>query len=135
MKRVFIDTNIVIDLLQKRDGFYMEAQELFTLGDNGGIRLYLSALTIANAHYILLKHYKPGEAKKVLATFKVLVSVLPVDDKIIELALASDFTGFEDAVQYFTALEHHMDVIITRSKKDFKGSSIPLLTAKEYLRR
>ncbi|SDE29423.1 type II toxin-antitoxin system VapC family toxin [Niabella drilacis] len=135
MKRVFIDTNIVIDLLQKREGFYIEAQELFTLGDNGDIRLYLSALTIANTHYILLKHYKPDEAKKILATFKVLVSVLPIDDKIIELALASDFKDFEDAIQYFTAMEHQIDVIITRNKKDFKGSSISLLTAKEYLHR
>lgn len=56
-----------------------------------------------------------------------------MDDKILELALASDFKDFEDAIQYHTALENHLDTIISRNKKDFKSSVLPVLTAKEYL--
>ena len=133
MENVFVDTNIVIDLLQKRDEFYKEAQELFTLADRKKVKLYISALTFANTYYILSRFYSSDEAKKILSKFKVLVEVLPTTDKIIELALASDFKDFEDAIQYYTAIENDVDLIITRNKKDFKNVKLPILTAREYL--
>jgi len=69
-----------------------------------------------------------------LRKFKVLVNVLSLDDKIIDLALSDEmFADFEDGLQYYTALESNIDVILTRNKKDFKYSRIPVLTAKEYL--
>ncbi len=119
MERVFVDTNIVLDLLEKRENFYQEAQELFTMGDQNKVKLFISALTIANVHYLLFKHLKM-EARKAISKFKVLVEVLPIDDKIVELSLASDFTDFEDAIQYYTAIEHGMEVIISRNKKILK---------------
>ena len=135
MENVFVDTNIVIDLLQKRDEFYKEAQELFTLADRKKVKLYISALTFANTYYILSRFYSSDEAKKILSKFKVLVDVLPTTDKIIELALASDFKDFEDAIQFYTALENSLEAIITRNKKDFKNNLIPIFSAKEYLNK
>ncbi|HNR86271.1 MAG TPA: PIN domain-containing protein, partial [Taishania sp.] len=88
MNRVFVDTNIILDLLEKRADFYEEAQELFTLADRNEIKLYVSALTIANVHFLLYRHLKM-EARKVLSKFKVLVEVLPTTDKILDLALTS----------------------------------------------
>lgn len=134
MDNIFVDANIVLDLLEKRKGFYIEAQELFTLADKKEVRLFVSALTIANIHYLLFKHLRM-EARKVISKFKVLVEVLPVDDKILELSLASDFSDFEDAIQYYTAIENGMQVIISRNKKDFKNIDLPVLTAKEFLKR
>ena len=135
MDKLFVDTNIVIDLLSKRDNFYEEAQELFTLADTKNVKLYISALTFANTHYLLSRHLSFSETRKILIKFKVLVTVLSIDDKILELALTSDFKDFEDAVQYHTALENNLDIIITRNKKDFKNSALPVMTAKEYLKR
>lgn len=135
MENVFVDTNIVIDLLQKRDEFYKEAQELFTLADRKKVKLYISALTFANTYYILSRFYSSDEAKKILSKFKVLIEVLPTTDKIIELALASDFKDFEDAIQFYTALESSLEAIITRNKKDFKNNLIPIFSAKEYLNK
>lgn len=135
MERLFVDTNIVIDLLSKREDFFQEAQELFTLADNNLVELYVSALTFANAHYLLSRHKKLDEARKILTKLKVLVKVAQLDDKIIELALVSDFKDFEDAIQYHTALENSIDIIITRNKKDFKNSKLPVMTAKEYLKK
>ena len=135
MENAFVDTNIVIDLLQKRDEFYKEAQELFTLADRKKVKLYISALTFANTYYILSRFYSSDEAKKILSKFKVLVEVLPTTDKIIELALASDFKDFEDAIQFYTALESSLEAIITRNKKDFKNNLIPVFSAKEYLNK
>ena len=135
MERIFVDTNIVLDLLQKRDEFYSDAQDLFTMADKKEIKLYVSALTIANTHYLLSKFYNLNEVRKILLKFKVLVEVLAVNDKIIDLSLASDFNDFEDGIQYYTAIENNMDLILTRNKKDFKNSNLPVLTAREYLRR
>lgn len=135
MDKLFVDTNIVIDLLQKREDFFEEAQELFTLADRKKVKLFISSLTIANTHFLLSKHYNFNDARKILSKFKVLVEILPLDNKIIDLALTSDLKDFEDAIQFFTAIEHNTDIIITRNKKDFKKQNLPILTAKEYLNR
>lgn len=134
MSRLLIDTNIIIDLLAKRQEFYLEAAELFSLSDKKELKLIISSLTFANTHYILSKQKSPEEAREVLRKFKVLVEITSLDDKVIELALSdSSFSDFEDGLQYYSALENEVDVILTRNKKDFKHSKIPVLTAKEYL--
>jgi predicted nucleic acid-binding protein len=135
MENIFVDTNIIIDLLAKRDLFYKDAQALFTLSDKKEIQLCISSLSFANAYYSIVKHHKDIDAKKYLAKFKVLVKVLPLEDKAIELALASDFNDFEDGLQYFIAMDNESDIIITRNKKDFKNAKIPVMTAGEYIKR
>lgn len=135
MENVFVDTNIIIDLLAKREPFYKDAQDLFTLSDKKEIQLCISSLSFANAYYSIVKHHKEIDAKKYLAKFKVLVKVLPLEDKAIELALASDFNDFEDGLQYFVAMDNESDILITRNQKDFKNSKIPVMTAGEYLRK
>ena len=135
-KKVFLDTNIILDLLGKRVPFYDTAATLFSFGDRKVLKLYISSLTFANIHYILSKQKGSNKTKEILRKFKVLVTVLPVDDKIIELALNSNMKDFEDAIQYFCAIEQNLKVIITRNKKDFySGSSdVSILTAEEYLK-
>lgn len=134
MENIFVDTNIVIDLLQKRPEYYKEAQELFTLADKKELKLNISALTIANTYYLLSRHYNVNDTRKIISQFKVLFNILAIDDKIIELSLSSDFRDFENGIQYYTAIENNMTHIITRNKKDFKSSILPILTAKEYLK-
>ena len=134
MKRILVDTNIVIDLLAKREHFYKEAAKLFSLSDKKEVKLSISALTFANTNYILAKQKSEATAKEILRKFKVLVDIITLDDKIIDLALSNDdFSDFEDGLQYYTAIENDVDLILTRNKKDFKHSKIPVLTAKEYL--
>jgi len=133
MDSILVDTNIVLDLLAKRTEFLTEAQELFTLSDKKELKLYISSLTFANTYYILSQKMKLVNARKILRKFKVLVDVLPMDDKIIDLSLESDFKDFEDAIQYHTAIENDVSIIITRNLKDFKTAKIPVLTAKDYI--
>ena len=136
MSRLLIDTNIVIDLLAKRDEFYDEAAELFSRADKKELDLTISSLTFANTNYILTKLKSSKEAREILRKFKVLVELLSLDDKITELALSDDnFPDFEDGLQYYSAIENQIDIIITRNKKDFKNLKIPVLTAKEFLAR
>ena len=135
MEKLLIDTNIIIDLLAKRKSFYQEAQELFTLADERRLSLFISALTFANTYYILSRDLNADEARKIMIKFKTLVKILPLENKVLELALSSDFSDFEDAIQYYTALDNKLEIIITRNKKGFKKSKLPVLTAREYLNR
>ena len=134
MKTLFIDTNIVIDLLAKREPFYEEAAKLFSLADKNKINLIVSSLTFANTNYILSKMTNSTTAREILTKFKVLVTVAELNDKIIELALNDkSFSDFEDGLQYYTAMENEADIIITRNLKDFKTSTLPVITAQTYL--
>lgn len=136
MSKLLIDTNIVIDLLSKRDEFYYEAADLFSLADKKKLKLTISSLTFTNTNYILSKLKSPKEAKEILRKFKVLVELLNLDDKITELAINDDdFLDFEDGLQYYSAIENNIDIIITRKKKDFKNSKLPVLTVKEFFAR
>jgi predicted nucleic acid-binding protein len=134
MKDLFLDTNIVLDLLAYRMPFYTEAAKLFSLADKKKIKLSISSLCMADANYILSKQNPEMEVRQILRKFKVLVNVLPLDDKITDLALNSEFKDFEDAIQYYTAIENDQDIIITRNQSDFKESKIPVMTAGEFIK-
>ena len=134
-RKIFVDTDVVFDLLAKREPFYTYAAQLFTNADKQEVTICVSSLCFGNLNYILSKHKSAIEARKILSRFKVLVTILPVDDKIIELALNSDFKNFEDAIQYYCAIENGINILITRNLKDFKPVRIPVLTAEEFVKQ
>jgi predicted nucleic acid-binding protein len=134
MRKLFLDTNIIIDLLAERKPFYTATAELFSLADKKEIVLSISSLCLADTHYILSKQNPEMEVRKILRKFKVLVNVLSLDNKIADLALNSEFRDFEDAIQYFTAIENDQDIIITRNQQDFKESKLPIMTAGEFIK-
>ena len=110
MSKLLIDTNIVLDLLAKREPFYEGAAMLFTLADKHKIKLTVSSLTFANTNYVLSKLKSAREAREILRRFKTLVGILNLNDKIIELSLNDEgFKDFEDGLQYYTALEHNQN--------------------------
>lgn len=133
MKRVLLDTNIIIDLLAKREPFDQDARQLFSFADTEKVNLFVSALSIANINYVLLREKKTEEAKQILRKLKLLVGVVSLDEKVISLALNDDsFIDFEDGLQYYSALENKIDIIITRNLKDFKNSKVPVITARQF---
>jgi len=135
MKKVFLDTNIVLDLLAQRDPFYNDAAQLFSLGDRKKADLYVSALTFANTNYILTQSLSPEDTRQILRKLKLLVHVLSLDEKVIGLALNdNDFFDYEDSLQYFTALQNAMDIIVTRNLKDFQKAKLPVLTADQCMK-
>lgn len=134
MKGVFVDTDIVLDLLGNRKPFYRHAAELFSIADRSEIKIFVSSLSFSNLNYILSKQYSSIQARKILLKFKTLVTVLSVSDKVVELALLSDFKDFEDALQYFTALENEVNILLTRNLKDYKTAKIPIMTAEQFLK-
>ena len=134
MKKLFVDTNVIIDLISRRDPFFGEAAILFSLADKNLIQLSVSSLTIANTNYILCRQLNSNRVKTILRKLRIIVDVLSVDDKIVELALNDeDFSDFEDGLQYFTALENSQDIIVTRNLKDFNNSKLPAMTARQFI--
>ncbi len=131
--KVFVDTDIIYDLLARREPHYQAAARLFTLSDGVKIQVFISALTIANIHYLISKQLSAGEAKQIIRKFKLLVHILPVNEKIIDLALNSDFNDFEDAVQYYCAIENDIELLLTRNLKDYKKARISVKTAQDFI--
>ncbi|MCW3113359.1 MAG: PilT protein domain protein [Segetibacter sp.] len=134
MEQVFVDTDIILDVLSKREPFYIHAASLFSAADRNEISVCVSSLAFANLNYILSKQFSIGQARKVLLKFKTLVTVLSVTDKVIELALSSGFKDFEDAIQYFTAIENNVGTLLTRNLKDYKAAEISVMTAEQFLK-
>ena len=133
MKEIFIDSDIILDLLARREPFYHHAAKLFSYIEKGKLRAYISPVIFANIYYILSRIKNKEFARNSLRKLKLLVKILPVDEKIIDLAMASDLKDFEDAIQYYVALENDIHFILTRNKKDYKNADITALTAEEYL--
>ena len=134
MEKVFVDTDIVLDLLSEREPFYTYSAYLFSEADLGKTKISVSSLSFSNLNYILSKQYSPDQARKKLLKFKTLVTVLAVTDKVVELALSSDFRDFEDGLQYFTAVENNLKTFLTRNLKDYKTAEISVMTAEEFLK-
>ena len=132
-EKIFLDTDIILDLLTERQPHFKAAVELFLRIQNKTILAYTSPVVFANIFYILNKHFDKTKAIQSLIKLKSLVQVLNCGDRVIELALSSDFTDFEDSIQYYTALENNIKTLITRNIKDYSTANITISTPMEYI--
>jgi len=132
--KLFLDTNVMLDFLGEREPFYISAAKIATLADKRKLQIVASALSYATISYFLTKYYGLEKTKDKLRKFKVISEICELDALIIEKGLNSDFSDFEDALQYFSALRTDCSIIITRNGKDFKKSQIPVMTPDEFLK-
>jgi len=134
MQKVSIDTDIILDLLAERQPFYKNAAIIFTLIDRGKVNGFTSPIVIANIYYILSKQLSKKYAIINLKKLRTLIKIVPVDEKIIDLSLESDFKDYEDAIQYHAAISAQISTLITRNIKDYKNPTITVCSPEEYLR-
>ena len=133
MSRIFLDTNVILDLLGERVPFFDSIAKVATLADQKKLTLIVSPLSFTTIDYILNKFESSESVLNKLRKFKIICELCVVNEETIDKALNSDFKDFEDAVQYFSALQSNCSIIITRNARDFKNSTIPIMTAEEYL--
>ena len=133
MKKIFLDTNIILDFLGEREGFYEASAKIMTLADKKKIQVYTSPSSISNVFYVLAKYENSKIALEKIRKFKLLCSMSVMDDEVVEKAIHSNFKDFEDAMQYFSALASNCNIIITRNEKDFKNAMILVMNAESYL--
>jgi len=114
-KKLFLDTNIMLDFLGERDTFYTPSAQLATLADHKKIKIIVSPISFATVNYFLAKSEGISNAKEKLRKFKILCEIATINESIVEKALNSDFEDFEDSLHYFCALDAKCDIIITRN--------------------
>jgi len=131
--RIFLDTNVMMDLLSARVPFYNSIAKITSLADKGEIKMIVSALSYTTVNYLLSKIDNVDITRDKLRKFKIISEVAVLDEEIIEKGLNSNFSDFEDAVQYFSALKANCKIIVTRNTKDFKESRLPIMTPEEFL--
>ncbi len=132
--RIFLDTNILLDVVLNRELFIAEAEKIFLLQDEGRITIYVSALTLANVAHIVKRNGK--DPYTIIESILKWVEVVDLELSHFEKTLYSQFKDFEDGLQFFSATEiNNVDAIITRDKSDFKPSTIPVYTPQEFLKR
>jgi predicted nucleic acid-binding protein len=134
MKKVLVDTNILIDLLAERQPFSKFAIEIFSLAQNNKVKLFTSSHSYATAHYLLKKYMSEADLRKALISLLDFIELVPIDTAIIKKSLLSKHKDFEDAIQIFAASAvDRVDFIVTRNLKDFKDAGITVLPPDELL--
>lgn len=134
MKNVFVDTNIIIDLLADRRPHSKFAIALFEKAESKKIKLYVSSLSFATTYYLLKKHIEDKKLRLILLGLLEYIHIIPIDLHIIKRGLKSQHKDFEDALQIVAALSvDKMDCIVTRDLNDFKDSEIPVFSPDDIL--
>ena len=132
--RVFLDTNVILDLIQRRVG-YDDAALIMQKSENGEYYLYTSSLSMVNIAYILRKYYRGESLYHLLEELGDIIGVITVSSEAYHKALQSRALDFEDAIQLFSAIESDMDCIVTRNAQDFIFDKLPIYTPFDFLNR
>lgn len=133
--RVLLDTNIILDYLLEREPFVRDADALIQTIRTGQIQGYVTATTLTDIFYIARKAHSVGMARQNVSDILVVMEVCTVGRSILEAALSSNLSDFEDAVQLACAVHENLDAIITRDTQDFTDATLPILSAGELLQR
>lgn len=133
MNKIFVDTDVILDLLGNRIPHFHFSAVLFTFAEMKKLELYTSPLILANTFYVLRKQLGNDEAKKALRKLRILLNIIDSSESVVDKALNSDFSDFEDAIQYYTALEYGISVILTRNLRDYKNASVIIQTPEAFL--
>lgn len=136
MNSLFLDTDIILDVLAERQPFYHDSARVLTLVEERHLIGSTSSLIFANLYYILRRLRSRDAALTYLHKLRSLITVLPVDAQTIDEALHAAFTDFEDAIQYHTAIRHQSRYLLTRNTDDYQSADpdkITICTPREYL--
>ncbi len=135
MNKVLVDTDVILDFFFDREPFSEDASQILSWCESGKINGFVTPVMISNIYYILRKLDKH---EKIIENLKMLMSIVDIaiiDKKTVLNALNSEFKDFEDALQNFSAInESDIQVIITRNIKDYKTSSLAVMTPENYLK-
>jgi predicted nucleic acid-binding protein len=133
MKRVFIDTNIFLDILFRREQFVDDALSIFDMAVDGQIVLLISDLSIANIKYITRKEIPTEEFYNLIQIFRPIFTIVPLGAEVIDKAISLRASDFEDALQYFSAVQAEADCLVTRNIKDYGFANMEVLDSKTFV--
>lgn len=130
--RIFVDTNVLLDVLTERKPFYEKAAVIWSLVEDGLVEGTISAISVNNVFYIAKKlnglEYAQGLVDKILKDFRIIA----LDYEILKLSRTIPGRDYEDLIQYFSAIKSESLYLITRNKSDFPETGIDLVTPEEF---
>ena len=133
--KVLIDTNVILDVLYKREGFYEDSLKIWKLCETRNLDGYISALSIPNIVYILRRELDPEKTLEVINNINLVFKIYDLKSDIIMQAAEKKTKDYEDALQMVTAQKLKASFIVTRNIKDFAGSKIIAVKPSELLER
>ena len=131
--KLFLDTNVVIDVIAAREPFVADSRAIFDLCESGKADGRVSALTFCTVSYVLRKFVTSGTMRTKLREFRNILTPVDLSVSLLDKAIASSIADFEDAVQFYTAVYSEADYIITRNVRHFPQDNIPVLTPTDFL--
>jgi predicted nucleic acid-binding protein len=133
MQRLFLDANVVLDLVLERGSFSDDAEKIFKLKEEGEVELFVSTLTISHVACFAKKVGK--DPFKTINILLYWIELVDLPKSAVENVLTGGFKDFEDGLQYFSALNiQGLDYIVTRDKRDYKASSIPVVEPSKLIK-
>ena len=135
MIRVLVDSNVLVDFLARRGGFYELARRLMIFAEMGDYELWASSSQVTDIFYVLSNGGRPSctpAAREALLALRRFVRVCAPGEREVDRALESDWPDFEDALAYQVATSIDASVIVTRNARDFGRSAIPVRTPEEF---
>jgi predicted nucleic acid-binding protein len=133
--KVFIDTNVLIDFIARRELFYQDAASLINLGIRGEIELYATPLTYATCVFVSQKVLGYDGVIKALQILESYISIVEMNATQCHHALFSNMPDYEDMLQFEAAYEAGCDLIITRNKKHFPSEGLQVLEPAEFFNK
>ena len=136
-EKVLVDSNVVVDLLARREPFYEGARLLALAGCANEVSIWISASQVTDLIYVLSEGGKKSRMPHVLESLRTLLSfvrVFAVDEQAIRAVLDTDWADAEDALVHEVARRLEADAIITRNQKDFEKSLVPVHDCDSYFR-
>lgn len=131
--KLFLDTNVIIDVIASREPFVEDSRKVLSLCERGKAEGVMSALTLCTISYVLRKCAVPGTLRRQIRDLRNLLPPVDLTTQLLDRAISSTITDFEDAVQFYSAVYCDADCIITRNAKDFPQDSIPVLSPTAFL--
>jgi predicted nucleic acid-binding protein len=131
--KVLFDTNVVLDVLMQREPHVEAAAKLFSLVDKGRIEGSICATTATTIFYIAAKSFGDRRAREEIRGLLALFDVAAVDKSVLDSALSTGFSDYEDAVVHEAARAIGATAIVTRDREGFSAASIPAMNPDELL--
>ena len=132
--KIFLDTNILLDILCKREPFYINGAKIWTLIKEGAIKGFISAIYINNLYYIVKKIKYQKIAKNFIEELLNDFEIVPLTKDLLSQAITITKKDYEDSIQYFSAINTGCKILITRNKKDFPSTGIRILSSTEFIK-
>jgi predicted nucleic acid-binding protein len=131
--KVFVDTNVLLDVLAKREPFYADAARIWSLAERGRIEAQISVISFNNIYYVVRRQANRRAAEKALRLMRNVFTAVPLNVQVLNQAMDAGFSDFEDAIHFHSAVDAGSDCLITRDADHFPATAVTVLSPAQFI--